>query len=98
LAFVQVSMCFREGVFPPARSLRERGEKCNDVSRKRRLQPLLCPAQFVQPRIEPGHARPRAAMYFELFKELHKSPLPGWEIVQKPRITRHCNSFVTNGG
>ena len=43
----------------------------------------IAPAQFAQLRIEPGHARPRAAMYFELFKRLHKSPLPGWEAVQK---------------
>ena len=42
----------------------------------------IAPAQFAQLRIEPGHARPRAAMYFELFKGLHKSPLPGWEVVQ----------------
>lgn len=43
----------------------------------------IAPAQFAQLRIEPGHARPRAAMYFELFKGLHKNPLPGWEVVQK---------------
>ena len=43
----------------------------------------IAPAQFAQLQIEPGHARPRAAMYFELFKGLHKSPLPGWEVVQK---------------
>ena len=43
----------------------------------------IAPAQFAQLRVEPGHARPRAAMYFELFNRLRKSPLPGWEAVEK---------------
>jgi hypothetical protein len=43
----------------------------------------IAPAQFAQLRVEPGHARPRAAMYFELFNRLRKSPLPGWEPVEK---------------
>jgi hypothetical protein len=41
------------------------------------------PAQFSPLRIEPGHTRPRAAMYFDLFNRLNKSPLPGWESVPK---------------
>jgi hypothetical protein len=40
-------------------------------------------AQFAPLRIEPGHTRPRAAMYFGLFTRLNKNPLPGWEAVPK---------------
>ncbi len=43
----------------------------------------LAPAQFAQVGVEPGHARPRAAMYFQLFNRLRASPLPGWEAVPK---------------
>jgi hypothetical protein len=43
----------------------------------------IAPAQFVTLRIEPGHTRPRAAMYFDLFTRLNESPLPGWEPVPK---------------
>jgi hypothetical protein len=41
------------------------------------------PVQFAPLRIEPGHTRPRAAVYFDLFTRLNKSPLPGWEAVPK---------------
>jgi hypothetical protein len=43
----------------------------------------IAPAQFSPLRIEPGHTRPRAAMYFELFSRLNISPLPGWEAIPK---------------
>jgi hypothetical protein len=43
----------------------------------------IAPAQFAQLRVEPGHQRPRAAMYFELFDGLRKSSLAGWEAVPK---------------
>jgi hypothetical protein len=43
----------------------------------------IAPAQFAPLRIEPGHTRPRAAMYFDLFTRLDKSPSPGWEAVPK---------------
>jgi hypothetical protein len=43
----------------------------------------IAPAQFATLKIEPGHTRPRAAMYFELFNRLNKSPLPGWEAIPK---------------
>jgi hypothetical protein len=43
----------------------------------------IAPAQFAPLRIEPGHTRPRAAMYFDLFTRLTKSPLPRWEAVPK---------------
>jgi hypothetical protein len=43
----------------------------------------IAPAQLAPLRIEPGHKRPRAAMYFDLFTRLNKSPLPGWEAVPK---------------
>jgi hypothetical protein len=48
----------------------------------------LAPAQFAQLGVEPGHARPRAAMYFQLFNRLRESPLPGWEAVAKLRNAR----------
>ena len=43
----------------------------------------FAPVQFAPLRVEPGHTRPRAAMYFDLFTRLNKSPLPGWETVPK---------------
>ena len=43
----------------------------------------IAPTQFAALRIEPGHNRPRAAMYFDLFNRLNKSPSPGWEAIQK---------------
>jgi hypothetical protein len=43
----------------------------------------IAPTQFAQLRVEPGHTRPRAAMYFRLFDRSRKSPVPGWEAVQK---------------
>jgi hypothetical protein len=46
------------------------------------------PSQLAPLKIEPGHTRPRAAMYFDLFTRLNKSPLPGWEAVAKLGETR----------
>jgi hypothetical protein len=43
----------------------------------------FAPVQFASLRVEPGHTRPRAAMYFDLFTRLNKSPLLGWESVPK---------------
>jgi hypothetical protein len=43
----------------------------------------FAPVQFAPLGIEPGHTRARAAMYFDLFTRLNKSPLPGWESVPK---------------
>jgi hypothetical protein len=43
----------------------------------------IAPEQFAPLRIEPGHTRPRAAMYFDLFTRLNKSPSPGWVAVPK---------------
>lgn len=48
----------------------------------------IAPAQFAALRIEPGHTRPRAAIYFDLFTRLNKSPSPGWEAVPKLSAAR----------
>ena len=43
----------------------------------------IAPGQFGQLPIEPGHARPRAAMYFQLLHDLRKQPLLGWKAVRQ---------------
>lgn len=48
----------------------------------------IAPSQFAPLRIEPGHTRPRAAMYFDLFTRLNHNPLPGWEAVPKLSAAR----------
>jgi hypothetical protein len=43
----------------------------------------FAPRQFAALPVEPGHARPRAATYYELIHGLTQHPLPGWVPVQK---------------
>jgi len=43
----------------------------------------IAPRQFGQLPIESGHARPRAAMYFQLLHRLREQPLPGWEAIRQ---------------
>jgi hypothetical protein len=43
----------------------------------------FAPRQFASLPVEPGHARPRAAMYYELIHGLTQHPLPGWVPVRK---------------
>ena len=42
----------------------------------------IAPDQYNQLPIEPGHTRPRAEVYYELFAGLAEAPKPGWEMVQ----------------
>jgi hypothetical protein len=41
----------------------------------------VAPEQFSQIPVEPGHVRPRAAMYFQFLKRLRQQPLIGWQAV-----------------
>jgi hypothetical protein len=43
----------------------------------------FAPEQFAQMPIESGHARPRAAMYYQLLHGLAQTPSPGWTSVHK---------------
>jgi hypothetical protein len=43
----------------------------------------IAPGQFGQLHVEPGHARPRATMYFQLLHDLLKQPLRGWTAVRQ---------------
>jgi hypothetical protein len=43
----------------------------------------VAPEQYVRVPIEPGHARPRAAMFFELLNALPGSNVPGWKAVDR---------------
>jgi hypothetical protein len=43
----------------------------------------FAPRQFAALPVEPGHARPRAATYYELIHGLIQHPLPGWAPIQK---------------
>src|ERR1700693_4197281 len=43
----------------------------------------IAPPQFGQLPIEPGHARPRAAIYFKFLNSLHEQHLPGWKAVRQ---------------
>ena len=43
----------------------------------------IAPEKFRQLPVEPGHARPRAAMYFQFLDRLREQPLPGWEAVHQ---------------
>ena len=41
----------------------------------------VAPEQFSQIPVEPGHVRPRAAMYFQFLNRLRQQPLLGWQAV-----------------
>jgi hypothetical protein len=43
----------------------------------------FAPRQFAELPVEPGHTRPRAAIYYELIHGLTEHPLPGWVPVQE---------------
>jgi hypothetical protein len=43
----------------------------------------VAPEQYADLPIETGHARPRAAIYFDLFHGLPGSPLPGWKSIDR---------------
>jgi hypothetical protein len=43
----------------------------------------VAPEQYVCLPIEPGHARPRAAMYFELLSGLPGNRVPGWNPIDR---------------
>ena len=43
----------------------------------------VAPDRFAELPIEPGHARPRAAMYYEFISGLSQQPATGWEVIQK---------------
>jgi hypothetical protein len=43
----------------------------------------IAPQQFGELAIEPGHARPRAAIYFKLLNSLREQPLPGWKAIRQ---------------
>jgi hypothetical protein len=43
----------------------------------------VAPAQYAHVPIEPGHARPRAAMYFDLFNGLPRNSMPGWKPIDR---------------
>jgi hypothetical protein len=43
----------------------------------------IAPEKFRQLPVEPGHARPRAAMYFQFLDRLREQPLPGWEAIDQ---------------
>jgi hypothetical protein len=43
----------------------------------------IAPKKFRQLPVEPGHARPRAAMYFQFLDRLRRQPFPGWEAVRQ---------------
>jgi len=48
----------------------------------------LAPAQFAQLPIEAGHTRPRAQTYYEFLHGLRRTPLSGWESVQRLTAAR----------
>jgi hypothetical protein len=41
----------------------------------------VAPEEFSQIPVEPGHVRPRAAMYFQFLNRLRQQPLVGWQAV-----------------
>jgi hypothetical protein len=41
------------------------------------------PDKLKQLPVEPGHARPRAAIYFQFLDRLGRMPLAGWETVRE---------------
>jgi hypothetical protein len=43
----------------------------------------VAPQQYANLPIETGHARPRAAMYFDLFHGLPENPAPGWKSIDR---------------
>jgi hypothetical protein len=43
----------------------------------------VAPERYAQIPIEPGHARPRAAVYYHLFEGLTESRIPGWESLKQ---------------
>jgi hypothetical protein len=43
----------------------------------------VAPQQYVHLPIESGHARPRAAMYFDLFSGLSSNSVPGWKPIER---------------
>jgi hypothetical protein len=43
----------------------------------------VAPRQFAEIPIEPGHARPRAAVYFEFLHRLVGQPLPDWRAIRQ---------------
>jgi hypothetical protein len=43
----------------------------------------VAPQQYANLPIETGHARPRAAMYFDLFQSLPGNPAPGWKSIDR---------------
>ena len=43
----------------------------------------VAPEQYAGLPIEPGHARPRAAMYFKLFSGLAAHNVPGWRAIDR---------------
>lgn len=43
----------------------------------------VAPRQFAELPIEPGHARPRAAVYFQFLNRLLEQPLPGWKAIRQ---------------
>jgi hypothetical protein len=43
----------------------------------------VAPQQYANLPIETGHARPQAAMYFDLFQSLPVNPAPGWKSIDR---------------
>jgi hypothetical protein len=43
----------------------------------------VAPQQYAQLPIETGHARPRAAVYFDFFQGLPGNPAPGWKSINR---------------
>ena len=43
----------------------------------------VAPERFSQIPVEPGHVRPRAAVYFRFLNRLREQPVPGWQAVHQ---------------
>jgi hypothetical protein len=57
----------------------------------------VAPEQYVCLPIEPGHARPRAAMYFELLSGLPGNRVPGWNPIDRLADAQRGDIVVSPG-